>query len=108
MVSVDTERGDIEVGVDREYLRCRIDGLIADINKESSGIFHHMGVGQDQALLWDEHSAAEREGIGVIVKTHNENGRGFRPAIELALGKRKRHVGSWDEQQEWNQERRWG
>ncbi len=102
---MDTECGEIEVRVDREYRGPGIDGLIADIDKESGGIFHHVGIGQDHALLRDEHTAAEREGIGFIVNTHDENGRRLGLAIEIALGIRQRHVGSGNQQQERNEEK---
>ena len=76
------------------YLRRRIDSLIADIDKESGGIFHHVGIGQDQALLRDEHTAAEREGMGFLVNAHDQHGRRLGLAIEIALGKRQRPVGN--------------
>jgi len=67
--------------------------LIADIDKESGGIFHHVGIGQDHTLR-NEHTAAEREGMGFIINPYDQNGGSLGLSIEIALGKTKHVVGN--------------
>ena len=80
--------------------------MIADIHKESGGIFHHMGIGQNQPLFRDEYAAAKREGMGFLVDTHDEDGGGLGLAIEVALGQRKRHIRSGRQKEKGHHQRR--